>query len=413
MAPPDLAIDPAEIEQRLFAFAAHGAHGETGVWRPVYSPEWVEAAETYARWGREAGLEVSQDAVGNVWARLPGTESGTSIVAGSHIDSQKPGGRYDGALGTVGALIALATLRERCGAPKRTLEAVALCEEEASRFPSATFWGSRAICGEIAPGEAETILGEESETIADAMRAIGLDPAAIPAARRDDIEVFLELHIEQGPVLEAAGYSAGIVEAITGIRHYVVELTGESNHAGAFPMDIRRDPMAGAAEIISGVINTAERMGRPAVTTVGRIAAEPGGHAIVPRRVTFTIDARHPDSVQRALLYARHEGLMREVADRRGLELNLTCTVDQVPGPCDPELIELLGRVAVEEGIATMRLASGAVHDALLMGRHVRAGMIFVRSMDGRSHTPEEYSSPEDCAAGVQLLTAALHRLAY
>src|SRR5215213_2882127 len=390
---PAISVDRDLVARSIEAFARHGAHGETGVWRTVYSPAWVAAADHYAELGREFGLKVRQDAVGNVWATLPGTEPGPAVVSGSHIDSQRPGGRYDGVLGALGALIALRTLRERFGQPRRTLEAVALCEEEASRFPGAMFWGSRAICGLIEPDEPERITGYEPETIADAMRAIGLDPAAIPSAKRTDIDVFIELHIEQGPILEQIGHPVGIVDAITGIRHYTVTLEGDSNHAGAFPMDLRRDPMAGAAEIISGVINTAHRMGRPTVTTVGRIAAEPGGPAIVPQRVTFTIDARHPDPEQRQLLYRRHEGLMREVAARRDLDISWDDPIDQEPGPCDPGIVALLQTAARERGLDAPTMPSGAVHDTLVMGRFARTGMIFVRSKDGRSHTPEEFST--------------------
>src|SRR5215211_5210483 len=410
---PAISVDRDLVARSIEAFAHHGAHGETGVWRTVYSPAWVAAADHYAELGREFGLKVRQDAVGNVWATLPGTEPGPAVVSGSHIDSQRPGGRYDGVLGALGALIALRTLRERFGQPRRTLEAVALCEEEASRFPGAMFWGSRAICGLIEPDEPERITGYEPETIADAMRAIGLDPAAIPSAKRTDIDVFIELHIEQGPILEQTGHPVGIVDAITGIRHYTVTLEGDSNHAGAFPMDLRRDPMAGAAEIISGVINTAHRMGRPAVTTVGRIQAEPGGPAIVPDKVTFFVDARHPDPNKREELYARHEALMSEVAERRGLELKLTIRSQHAPCICDPELVRLFEQAGNELDLRFTTMTSGAVHDTQQMARIARVVMIFVQSKDGRSHTPEEFTSIEHATDGTRLLAAGLHKLAY
>ena len=413
--PERIQVDPALVERLTRELAAHGAHGETGVWRTVYSPEWVGATNRYAGWCQEAGLRVRQDAVGNVWGRLEGTgaDGAGAIVSGSHIDSQRPGGQYDGALGAIGALVAIRTLRERFGPPKHALETVALCEEEGSRFPSANFWGSRAITGAIAPGDAEATIGYDGETIASAMRAVRLDPDRIPTAVRDDIDTFVELHIEQGPILEQAGLPVGIVNAITGIRHYVVELTGTANHAGAFPMDLRRDPMAGAAEIVSGVIDTAHRMGRPAVTTVGRLAVEPNGPAIIPEKVTFTVDARHPDPVARDLLYARHEALMREVAARRDLGISWHRTFDQDPLTCDPALVSLLEEAAGSQGIPTLTMASGAVHDTQRMAARSRAAMIFVRSRDGRSHTPAEFSSVADCVAGIEVLAAALHRLAY
>ncbi len=406
-------VDSVLVERAVLELAMEGAHGETGVWRTVYSPEWVAAADRYTAWCEEAGLRVHRDAVGNVWGRLDGTDGGKAIVSGSHLDSQRPGGRYDGALGAIAALVAIRTLKERFGPPKRPLEAVALCEEEGSRFPSANFWGSRAITGAIAPDDPETTHGYDGESIAEAMREVGLEPERIPEAERDDLDAFVELHIEQGPILEQSGLPVGIVNAITGIRHYVVELRGTANHAGAFPMDLRRDPMAGAAEIISGVVATAHRMGRPAVTTVGRVVVEPNGPAIVPEAMTFTVDARHPDPVARDALYAKHEALMREVAARRDLEIRWHHTFDQAPLTCDPELVRLLEEAAANQGVPTLTMASGAVHDTQRMAARCRVAMLFVRSKDGRSHTPAEFSSLEDCVAGIEVLAAALHALAY
>jgi allantoate deiminase len=313
----------------------------------------------------------------------------------------------------IGALIAIRTLKEQFGTPKRPLEAVSFCEEEGNRFPAANFWGSRAVTGRIKPDEVYRLRGYEGETIAEAMQAVGLDPARIGEAARDDIETFIELHIEQGPVLEQAGLPAAIVHAITGLRHYVVEVRGRSNHAGAFPMDLRRDPMAGAAEIISGVIDTAARIGRPAVTTVGRMLVEPNFPAIVPEKVTFTVDARHPDPVALQQLYGQHEDLFQTVAQRRGLEINWQITLDQPPCPADPATVQLLEEAAREQGIATTTMHSGAGHDSQVMSHTSKIAMIFVQSKDGRSHTPAEWTSIEHAVAGIRLLAAGLYKLAY
>jgi len=334
-------------------------------------------------------------------------------VSGSHLDTQRPGGRYDGALGALAGLIALRTLAKTFGRPRRTLEAVALCEEEGSRFPSANFWGSRAITGRMAPGDAERLEGYDGETMADAMAAVGLDPARIAEARRSDIDSFVELHIEQGPVLEQAGLPVAIVNAITGIRHYAVTLTGEQNHAGAFPMDMRRDPMAGFAEIASGIINTAHRMGRPAVTTVGRVVVDPNYPAVVPRSVSFTVDARHPDPAQREVLYGRHEALIREVAERRDLTVEISRQIDHAPCICDPDLVALFQRAARGQDVPFTTIPSGAGHDSQQMAHIAKVVMIFVRSAGGRSHTPEEFSSIPDIVAGIRTLAAGLHELAY
>src|SRR5438128_550367 len=222
-------VDASLVQRYVLDLARHGAYGETGVWRTAYSPEWVAAQEQVASWYAEAGLDVRRDAVGNVWGRLASDQPGPVIASGSHIDSQTPGGRYDGALGVIGALVALRVLHERFGRPRRTLEAVSLCEEEASRFHATNFWGSRAVTGRIAADEPERIRDFEGVSIAEAMRAVGLDPTRIAQAARDDVETWVELHIEQGPILERAGLPVGVVHAITAIRHYVVELVGRSD----------------------------------------------------------------------------------------------------------------------------------------------------------------------------------------
>ena len=406
-------IDPNLVERYVMDLAAFGAYGETGVWRTAYSPEWTGAMRQYEAWCSQAGLRTHRDAVGNVWGILKGTEQGPSIASGSHMDTQRPGGRYDGALGAISALIALKALKDQFGTPKRTLEAVAFCEEEGSRFPTAHFWGSRAIIGRIAPDAAERTIGYDGETMADAMVSVGLDPAKITDANRDDIDTFLELHVEQGPVLEDAGCPTAVVNAITGIRHYRVTLSGEQNHAGAFPMDLRLDPMAGFAEIAGGVINTAIRMGRPAVTTVGRVTVEPNFPAVIPGKVGFTIDARHPDPEARKALYAQHESLMSDIANRRGLKLEWDVALDHEPCLSDPALVTLLERVAKDQDISTITMPSGAGHDAQQMAEIAKVAMVFVRSKGGRSHTEEEFSSIEDIVAGIRILAGGLHALAY
>jgi allantoate deiminase len=406
-------IDRVSVEMRIRELAAIGGVGETGVTRTVYSPEWIAAQDLLESWMRDAGMETRRDAVGNLWGVVRGSQAGASIVSGSHIDSQAPGGRFDGALGVVAALTAIESLGRRHGQPRRTLEAVSLCEEEGSRFSTAGFWGSRAILGLITPDDLVNTVSFEGERIGDVMRSVGLDPDRIPSAKRDDIDTFIELHIEQGPILEQAGLPVAIVSGITGYRHYQVDLTGDSNHAGAFPMDLRRDPMAGAAEIISGVIDTAQRMGRPAVTTVGRIFAEPNFPAIIPERVQFMIDARHPDPAQRDLLYQRHEALVREVASRRNLGLSLNINKDLAPRPCDPQVVALLDQVATELGIPHATMTSGAVHDTQRYSQIAKTAMIFVQSKDGRSHTPAEFTATEHAALGIEVLAEALRRLAY
>jgi allantoate deiminase len=406
-------VDAGLVDRLLRELARHGAYGETGVWRTVYSPEWSVAQDQVAAWMAEAGLDVRRDAVGSVWGKLAGSGGGPVVATGSHIDSQTPGGRYDGALGVVAALVALRSLREQFGAPRRTLEAVSLCEEEASRFHATNFWGSRAIVGSISPGELETIRDREGVSIGEAMRGVGLDPARIAEAMRDDLDTWIEVHIEQGPILEAEGLPVGIVDAITAIRHYVIELTGRSDHAGARPMDGRLDPMAGFAEIVTTVIGVALESGAPAVTTVGRVNVEPNLPSAVPDKVTFTLDSRHPDQRMVDAQHTRQEQLMREIAERRGLQISWTKPLDLPASPSDPAVVAALEEAAAGEGIPFRRMHSGAGHDTQNIARIARTAMVFARSKDGRSHTPEEFTSVEDAVAATRVLAATLHRLAY
>jgi allantoate deiminase len=406
-------VDAALVERLLFELAGDGAYGETGVWRTVYTPEWVAAQDRVAGWLAEAGLEARRDAVGNVWGKLAGSEDGPVIATGSHVDSQAPGGRYDGALGVIAGVVALRTLRERFGVPRHTLETVSLCEEEASRFHATNFWGSRAIVGEISPDEPDLIRDRNGTTIGEAMRSVGLDPQRIPEAKRGDLDTWIELHIEQGPILEAEGLPVGVVDTITAIRHYVIELRGRSDHAGARPMHGRLDPIAGFAEIVNAVIHVALESGAPAVTTVGRVEVEPNLPSAVPDKVTFTLDSRHPEQTAVKAQHARQEELMREIADRRGLEISWTRPLDLPASPSDPTVVDALERAAEEQGIAFRRMHSGAGHDTQNIAKIAKTAMVFARSKGGRSHTPEEFTSVEDAVAAIRVLTATLYRLAY
>lgn len=412
--PLGLDIDASRVERMVTALGMVGRSEDTGVWRTAYSREWVEANELLGTWFSECGLVVRRDAVGNLWGRAEGRDADArAVVSGSHVDSQCPGGRYDGALGIIAALVAVDALLHRFGPPRRPLEVVSLCEEEGSRFPSAGFWGSRALTGRIEPGDVERVRDREGTSIAEAMRAVGLEPDRAHDARRGDLHAFVELHIEQGPILEHAGLPVGIVTGITGMRHTEVTLAGEQNHAGAFPMDLRRDPMQGFAEIAGRVVDHAHRLGRPAVTTVGRCVAIPNLPAVVPGSVMFTIDARHPDAAVGEVMHEVHRNIVEEVASRRGLAATTRVLFDHKAVPCAPELTAAMERAARREGIPTMRLPSGAGHDAQQMALICPVAMVFVRSRDGRSHTPEEFSSLDDILAGIRVLAGTLHQLAY
>jgi allantoate deiminase len=406
-------VEPELIDCYIDKLASFGAYGETGVWRVAYSPEWVAAQQQVAEWCDEIGIPARQDAVGNVWGRFEGSEPGRVIATGSHIDSQTPGGRFDGALGIVAALSAVRKLKEQLGQPRHTIEVVSLCEEEASRFHAANFWGSRAITGNIRPEYLTDIRDADGTSIGEAMTQVGLDPSRYADARRDDIDTFIELHIEQGPILEEEDKPVGVVRAISGIRHYAVTLTGRADHAGARPMKGRLDPMPGMAEIVLGVIDNALKMGHPAVTSVGRMAVFPDIPASVPDSVHFTIDARHPDRDRQQQLFAQHEEIIKSVAAKRGLQVEWDIVLDLPPCPCEDGVVQTIRDAAKKASIPSIDMVSGAVHDTQRMATIAKTAMIFVKSKDGRSHTPEEFTSSEDAAAGATVLANTLKDLAY
>ena len=393
----------AVLERRLDELYAIGAEpdGGGGAYRPLYGSAWAAAGERVERWMKDAGLETRRDAVGNLWGRIEGT--GKSIVTGSHIDTVRHGGRLDGALGIVAGLSAVEALLKANGKPKRPLEVVAICEEEGSRFKT-SFWGSHAITGTI-----DTVDPE----IAAAMRELGLDPAKVASAARDDIDTFVELHIEQGAVLESSGTPLAIVSAIVGTAHLEVTVTGRSDHAGTTPMDLRLDALAGAAAMVQAVESIAKSLGRPAVATVGKLEVEPDQINVVPGKVVFIADLRHPDLAGRRALEERVRSLCGTIASERGLGLDIRMLQERPPVPMHSDVRALLARAATDCGVQAAELVSGAGHDAQILAARMKVGMLFVPSIGGRSHCPDEATNPRDLELGTRVLAKALELMAY
>ncbi len=403
-------VDEERLGTYIEELGRIGEIPDRGLFRFQYDDAWAEARDTLQEWMRALDLETRVDAVGNVFGRLQGFEDGV-ILTGSHVDTVPSGGRYDGALGIVGGLAALAALRER-GTPTKTLEVVALCEEESSRFP-ANFFGTRAMLGLIDPGEPDRLVDGNGGTLADAMRRVGLDPATVGTAARSDLEGFLELHIEQGRVLVDEGVDVGLVEVIPAIAWETITVHGRQDHAGATPMDLRKDAFRAAAQMAGEITSLVEREGRPAVATTGRWAVEPGQPSVVPGRAEFSLDLRHPElSVRDRLLGHVHE-ICTSVAAQRGVEVTIVRDKDEKPATLDESLIEVCRRAAESCGVTWRRMPSGAGHDSQLMATRLPTAMVFVPSVEGRSHTPAEYTELADCARGASVLATALHRLAY
>lgn len=393
------------LHQRLDELYAIGALPEGGTYRPLYSRAWAAAVERVEHWLKDAGLKTHHDAVGNLWGRMEGTEKGKSIVTGSHIDTVRQGGRLDGALGIVAGLTAVETLLQAKGKPRRTLEVVAICEEEGSGF-NTNFWGSRAIVGAIDRVDAE---------LAEAMRERGLDPGRVATAERDDIDTFVELHIEQGAVLESSegGTPLAVVSAIVGTAQLAVTVTGRADHAGTTPMTMRQDALAGAAAMMQAIEGLARSHGAPAVATVGRIRAEPDQINVIPGRAMFTVDVRHADYGARRGLEERVHSICATIAGERKLQLEIRVLHETAPVAMHADVREVLRQAIADSGSQALDLVSGAGHDAQILAARCKVGMLFVPSIGGRSHCPEESTNPAQLELGTRALTRALELLAY
>jgi allantoate deiminase len=400
------------IEGYLEKLGTFGPVAGGGLVRPVYSPPWLAAHRQVAAWMAEAGLAVRTDAVGNLWGLSAGKEAGKGYASGSHLDTVKEGGKYDGGLGILAALAAVRFLKELYGPPRLSLEVLALCEEEGSRF-SKSFLGSRAITGTLPAEELAENCDSEGISVAEAARACGCDPAGLAAAHRTDLAGFIELHIEQGRLLDDARLQVGIVQAITGTRHLRVTFTGQADHAGTTPMDLRSDALVAAAQAVTAINAIALKMGRPAVATVGKLSIEPGATNIVPALVVMMVDLRHSDPAKKAHLVEQIEQACREAAASQGLTVAIETIMDRVPAQMSPEIINLLQTTADELGLSNMPMVSGAGHDSQVMVEQIPTGMIFVPSQAGRSHSQAEFTPLDQILPGVALLAQALYKLAY
>lgn len=404
-------VEAAFIQTLIETLGAIGEQPGGGVIRHVYDDSWRAARGQVAEWMREAGLEVREDAVGNVFGRIEG-DSQRTILTGSHIDTVVLGGRYDGALGVLCALAALRVLKAERGKPRKSLEMVALCEEEDSRY-HANFWGTRGILGMIEPSELEGLKDLHGVTIAQAMREAGFPPEKFKEAVRNDLDAFVELHIEQGRILFDEHLPLGIVDTITGLYRFKVTIEGRTDHAGTTPMDLRRDALQAAAHIATEMTRVVSDVGRPAVITNGWWNVQPGAWNIVPGQVEFSVDLRHPDEALKQRLAAQVRQFGEQIAAERGVSIRYEMASDILPMDMHAGVKAELQAAADTCGVKWIPMTSGAGHDSQVMARRVPTAMLFVPSVEGRSHSAAEYTSPEDAARGATVLAAALERLAY
>jgi len=404
-AAPALTIDSARLRRSLEELARFGRNLEGGVSRIAWSQADVEARA----WVRESlmsgiGLEVRIDPAGSIYGRRAGREpEQPAILFGSHIDSVPKGGNFDGDVGSMAAIEVMHTLHDKKIATRHPLECVIWSNEEGFAFGRGIF-GSRAAIGEFEPGELEAT--ENGVDIRDAVRRIGGDLARIAEARRKpgEIAAYLELHIEQGGVLDRARVPIGVVEGIVGINRYAARITGFGNHAGTTPMPERRDALVAAARLVLAVREETVREPGRQVGTVGKLEVRPGAPNIIPGEVECVIELRDLSLEKVENIFRRIEGRAAEIARATGTTIDITRTSSHKPALATPWVREIIRGQARALGLATMDLPSGAGHDAQALARLAPMGMIFVPSVEGISHSPKELSRWEDIAGGCEVL---------
>ncbi|HEV2674305.1 MAG TPA: allantoate amidohydrolase [Aliidongia sp.] len=397
------ALDGAGLMTRLDELAAISERPDALV-RRFLTPEHARANALVGSWMRAAGMDVRCDAIGNVIGRYEGVTPGLpALLLGSHLDTVVDAGRYDGMLGVVSAIACVADLADRDIRLPFAIEIVGFADEEGTRF-GATLLGSRALAGTFD----RTVLDRadaDGTTMADAMARFGLDPAGIEQASRrpDAFLAYVELHIEQGPVLEAEGLAVGCVTAISGASRLAVTITGMAGHAGTVPMANRRDALAAAAECVL-LVEQRGMAEADLVATVGRIEVAPGAVNVVPGEARFTIDLRSPANERRRAALADLLAGFDAIARRRGVTVAAVQTHDAASVPCAPWLADQIRDAIEGEGHALRSLPSGAGHDGMAIAAIADIAMIFVRCGGGISHNPAESITPEDAEAGARVL---------
>lgn len=383
-----------------------------GVTRLLYTPEWLGAQNKLLEIFEQNGLQVYTDDIGNAYGRLEGTDLANEVIlSGSHIDTVANGGNLDGQFGVEAAFIAINYLKNKFGSPRRTLEVVSLAEEEGSRFPY-VFWGSKNIVGLARNEDVVDLKDKQGVTFVDAMHECGFDFAS-PSSIRKDIKAFIELHIEQGKVLEVEDQQLGVVTSIVGQRRYNIRLKGEANHAGTTPMGYRKDTVYAFSKICSQSIDKAQLHGDPLVLTFGKVEPKPNTVNVVPGEVLFTIDCRHTDKEQLVKFSDEIVEDIQHIAQDMGMECEIDLWMDESPVPMDARLVDLIETTCAQNGANYRMMHSGAGHDSQIFAPIVPTGMLFVPSVGGISHNPAERTQLNDLAAGVKALADVLYELAY
>lgn len=380
--------------------------------RRYASPAMREVNALVAAWMESAGMATHRDQVGNLIGRYAGErEDGPTLLLGSHLDTVRDAGKYDGPLGVLLALGVIERLHQRGEQLPFALELLAFADEEGLRYHSA-YLGSQAVAGTFDPASL-SLLDRDGISLAEAMRAFGGDPEHLALAKRasNDLLGYCEVHIEQGPVLEARDLPVGLVSAITGQSSFDVTWRGEAGHAGTVPMSLRHDALCAAAEFILAVENYARDV-PGLVATIGQLSVHPGASNVIPGQVTLSLDVRHQEDTRRVQACAELEQRAQHIAAAREVSLRWTPLQENRAVQCAPRLIELLSQAIKQSGFSPYALPSGAGHDGVSMSELTDVAMLFVRCGRGISHNPAESVRQEDVAVAIEALERFLTLLA-
>lgn len=405
-------INADRLWKNLLDIGEIGKNPDGGITRLAFTKEDRQAIKMVEDLMKEAGLAVHEDEVGNLIGRKEGEDSNApAVLIGSHLDSVFNGGIFDGSLGVLAGIEVLQSMTENGISTKHPIEVYVFRDEEGCRF-NFSLLGSRGMSGTLKVENLE-YRDNEGISLAEAMKSCGMNPKEFfKASRRpDEIKAYLELHVEQGKVLECENLQVGVVTGIASSLRLMVTVTGKADHAGATPMNLRFDALAAAAQII-GVVEKETRATKSAVGTVGQIHAYPGGINIIPGRVEFTVDLRDVSIKVAQQLEKSILSQAEDICTQRGLKLEVDFLQRVPPAPCSPEIIDTIAESCRELGIEELHLPSGAGHDAMQVVNLCPIGMIFVRSQNGISHHPAEWSTPEDCTAGAKVLYQTVLKLA-
>jgi len=401
--PGNLRVDGDRLMRRLFTLAKIGDTGDGGARRLALSDEDRAGRDLLCSWIRDLGLELHIDPIGNIVGVLPGTEPGPAVILGSHIDTVATGGKYDGALGVMAGLEVLNVLKDAGVTPKRTMAVIAFTGEEGARF-APDLLGSCVWTGDMTVEEAYASTDVDGKTAGAEVRRIGYAGSAAPGFLK--AHAYLELHIEQGPVLHAEGGGLGAVTGVQAITWLEAIVEGEPNHAGTTPMAYRRDATYAAARLAVEARETTRTIPGQ-VANVGCFTAEPGNVNVVAKRVRMTIDLRNPDDARAAQAEARVRALAADLERTERVKITFTDLARFPSVAFDEGLVATIETAARALGHGVRRMPSGAGHDAQMMASVAPTAMIFVPTRDGKSHTPEEHAEPHDIAAGANVLLAA------